>query len=57
MELLEGELFERLFTYYTDPARGEDMMPYGVAKARDGDPYEWIYSRLAESFGWDHEDA
>jgi len=25
----------------------EDM-PYGTAKARDGDPYEWIWNRLIE---------
>lgn len=29
----------------------EDM-PYGTAKGRDGDPYEWIYYQLCE----DHED-
>lgn len=26
-------------------------MPYGVAKARDGDPYEWIGDRIASMFG------
>lgn len=39
---IEGEVFERLYDYYLDE------MPYGTAKARDGDPYEWIYQRLHE---------
>jgi hypothetical protein len=37
-EELDRDLFEALFDYYSD--NGE--MPYGVAKARDGDPYQWI---------------
>jgi hypothetical protein len=39
---LDKDLFEALFDYYND--NGE--MPYGVAKARDGDPYQWIEQRL-----------
>lgn len=27
-----------------------DEMPYGVAKARTGDPDEWIYQRLDSQF-------
>lgn len=30
-------------------------MPYGVQKARDGDPAEWIMNRLEEDF-YDHID-
>lgn len=26
-------------------------MPYGVAKARDGDPYEWVGDRVERLFG------
>ena len=26
-------------------------MPYGTAKARDGDPYNWISDRLAQELG------
>lgn len=26
-------------------------MPYGTAKARDGDPQQWIYDRLCSEFG------
>lgn len=41
---IEGELFERLCAYYLDE------MPYGTAKARDGDPYEWIAHRLYKTY-------
>ena len=41
--LNEVSVYERLFTYYCD----SNEMPYGVAKARDGDPYAWIEHRLA----------
>jgi hypothetical protein len=36
-----------LYDYYTES--GE--MPYGTAKARDGDPAEWIEERVGELFG------
>jgi hypothetical protein len=39
---LDNDLYEALFDYYFD--QGE--MPYGVAKARTGDPYEWVTQRL-----------
>ena len=35
-------LFAALYEYY----RNNGEMPYGTAKARDGDPYEWIAHRL-----------
>lgn len=34
--------FDELFDYFC--RSGE--MPYGTAKARTGDPYQWIYDRL-----------
>jgi hypothetical protein len=37
---LSDHLFDALYDYY------HDDMPYGVAKARSGDPYEWISDRL-----------
>ena len=37
------DFFDALFDYYCD--NGE--MPYGTAKARTGDPYDWITDRLA----------
>jgi hypothetical protein len=39
---LDEDLYHALFDYYHDA--GE--MPYGVAKARDGDPYEWVAQNL-----------
>jgi Protein of unknwon function (DUF3008) len=39
---LDQDLYEALFDYYAD--QGE--IPYGVAKARTGDPYEWVAQNL-----------
>jgi len=39
---LDNDLYEALFDYYSDA--GE--IPYGIAKARDGDPYEWVAANL-----------
>jgi hypothetical protein len=39
---LDEDLYHALFDYYMDS--GE--IPYGVAKARDGDPYEWVAANL-----------
>lgn len=39
---LDTDLYHALFDYYSD--HGE--MPYGVVKARDGDPYEWVTMRF-----------
>jgi hypothetical protein len=39
---LDRDLYEALFDYYSDS--GE--MPYGVAKARTGDPMQWIEQHL-----------
>ena len=39
---LDQDLYHALFDYYCDS--GE--MPYGTAKARDGDPYEWVAQNL-----------
>jgi hypothetical protein len=44
---LDNDLYEALFDYYMDS--GE--MPYGVAKARTGDPYNWITDRLSADMG------
>jgi hypothetical protein len=37
--------YDKLFAYYAPD------MPYGVAKARTGDPDEWILNRLEEDLG------
>ena len=42
---LDQDLFDALYDYYFDD------MPYGVKKARTGDPYEWISQRLADDLG------
>ena len=41
------DLYNALFDYYTE--NGE--MPYGTAKARDGDPYEWLADKLSTVLG------
>ena len=46
-EDLDQDLYEALFDYYMDS--GE--MPYGVAKARSGDPYEWVTQRFDDEIG------
>ena len=43
---LSDEAYEIAFNYYLD--NGE--MPYGTAKARTGDPYNWISDRLEQDF-------
>ena len=37
-EGLSERLFDSLFSYYCST----NEMPYAVAKARTGDPYEWV---------------
>jgi len=46
---IDTELYHALFDYYND--HGE--MPYGIAKARDGDPINWISDKLAAKLGID----
>lgn len=35
---MSDDMFQDLYNHYFD------RMPYGVRKARDGDPYEWVYN-------------
>ena len=50
---LDDDLYDALYDYYFDD------MPYGVKKARTGDPYEWVSERfhadLGLSEGWKGE--
>ena len=46
-----SEVYEDLYDYYANS--GE--MPYGVMKARDGMPDEWIIDRLID-IGFDKEE-
>lgn len=39
---MSDNLYDALYDYYVD--RGE--MPYGIAKAREGDPYTWVAARF-----------
>ena len=48
-------IMDQLMSYYMDlggdrELAGRVKMPYGTAKARDGDPYEWINNKLDELF-------
>ena len=43
-EKMDGEVYHELYNYWLNS--GE--MPYGTAKARDGDPDEWIFYRMEE---------
>jgi len=45
---LSEELYDDMYEYY---AFTINAMPYGTAKARDGDPYEWVTERF-ESDVW-----
>jgi hypothetical protein len=40
---IDSDVYERLYNYYL--SSGE--MPYGVAKARTGDPNWWIVNQIA----------
>jgi hypothetical protein len=42
---MSRELHDALFDYYFDD------MPYGVQKARTGDPYEWVADRFGADLG------
>lgn len=44
-ELSDG-MMEKLQNFVTD--YDPEWMPYGTQKARDGDPYEWIYNHMDE---------
>ena len=46
---LADDLYDALFDYYSH----HGAMPYGVAKARTGDPHSWVSDRLAQDLGID----
>lgn len=45
VELLDAK---RVYEYFYELWLSE--MPYGIAKARDGDPYEWVFEMLCEEY-------
>lgn len=48
------DLSEKLFEALISSSFVSDM-PYGTMKARDGDPYEWIYQRIVDIFQSEEE--
>lgn len=44
---VDPQTYDLLFDYFL--RSGE--MPYSTAKARDGDPHQWVADRLAEEYG------
>ena len=44
---INPDLYDCLYDYYLDAG----LMPYGVAKARDANPIEWVSSKLKEYLG------
>ena len=44
---LDSDLYDALFDYYMQ----HGAMPYGVAKGRTGDPFNWVSDRLANDLG------
>lgn len=41
-KMLPEKLWEEIYTYYSNSGD----MPYGVQKARTGDPYQWVAKAL-----------
>lgn len=44
---MTDRLYEELYSYYVN----EGEMPYEVAKARSGDPYEWVCINFEDYLG------
>jgi hypothetical protein len=42
---MDSEIFDALYEHYLPE------MPYGTAKGRTGDPYEWISDRIEFEYG------
>ncbi len=51
LELQDAGFSEELYNFLFDFYCNNGEMPYGVAKARTGDPYEWLASRVELDFG------
>lgn len=50
-QLLKGQpLTESQFDYFFDYYCNSGEMPYGVAKARTGDPYDWVDSKITKEY-------
>jgi hypothetical protein len=49
---LDNDLYHALYDWYLD----QGMMPYGIAKDRDGDPEEWVHRQLGHEMGLEESD-
>ena len=45
VDIFDSAYYDKLFDFYMPE------MPYGVAKARTGDPDQWILNQLEEDMG------
>lgn len=41
-EKMDGDIYHDLYQYWVCTG----LMPYGTAKARDGDPDQWIFDQM-----------
>lgn len=46
-----GDIVEETYARLFDHFLRSGEMPYGTAKARDGDPHQWVANRLYQEFG------
>ena len=44
---LDDDLYHALYDWYN----AQGMMPYGIAKDRDGDSQEWVHTQLGHEMG------
>ncbi len=50
-QLLKGRpLSDAQFEYFFDHYCNNGEMPYGVAKARTGDPYDWVDTKITAEY-------
>lgn len=50
-QLLKGRpLSESQFDFFYEYYSNNGEMPYGIAKARTGDPYDWIDAKITEDY-------
>jgi hypothetical protein len=50
-QLLKGQpMSESQFDYFYEYYSNNGEMPYGVAKARTGDPYDWVDAKVTEDY-------
>lgn len=45
-----GDMDDTMYEYFLDYLLSNNEIPYGVAKARDGDPYEFVYDYIMSGY-------